>query len=176
MSTAAYDAKLVGAVAFASGLGVGAVLMGLSRQQTYAPRRVHTESAPSPVRGTGPNGESLECYAQAMESGGFLWVSGQIGMDPATGALVEGGAKQQAEQVLQNLEAVLKAGGSSLERVVKVTVLCDGAGWPQNYNDVNEVYLSHFKQDPRPARAAFAVAALPKGALVEIECVAAIDP
>jgi 2-iminobutanoate/2-iminopropanoate deaminase len=119
---------------------------------------VATENAPAAV---GP-------YSQAICAGDFIFTAGQLGMDPGTGKLVEGGVEAQAHQALTNLRAVLGAGGSSLDRVVKMTVFL------QDINDfkaVNGVYAQFFTQDP-PARSAVQVAALPLGGLVEIEAVA----
>jgi len=107
-------------------------------------------------------------YSQAVRSGGFLFCSGQIPIDPATGKMVEGGIEAQTERVLRNLEAVLSAGGSTLESVVKTTVyLTDLADFPA----MNTVYGKFFRQDP-PARATVQVAKLPAGARVEIDAVA----
>ena len=107
-------------------------------------------------------------YSQAVRSGGFLFCSGQIPIDPATGKMVEGGIEAQTERVLRNLEAVLSAGGSTLESVVKTTVyLTDLADFPA----MNAVYGKFFGQDP-PARATVQVAKLPAGASVEIDAVA----
>ncbi len=107
-------------------------------------------------------------YSQAVSSGGFLFCSGQIPLDPATGKMVEGGIEAQTERVLKNLEAVLSAGGSTLATVVKTTVyLADLADFPA----MNAVYGKFFRQDP-PARATVQVAKLPAGAKVEIDAVA----
>ena len=122
---------------------------------------VQTDSAP---RAIGP-------YSQAIRAGGFLFSSGQIALDPATGEMVGDTAAAQAEQVLVNLRAVLEAGGSGLDKVVKTTIFLADMG---DFAQVNEVYARHFG-DHRPARATVAVASLPKGALVEIEAVAVIE-
>ena len=107
-------------------------------------------------------------YSQAVKSGGTLYVSGQIGMDPATGALVEGGVEAQTAQALANMKAILAEAGATPAAVVKVTVfIVDMAQFPL----VNAVYAKTFSADA-PARSCVAVAALPKGALVEIEAVA----
>ena len=107
-------------------------------------------------------------YSQAVKSGGTLYVSGQIGMDPATGALVEGGVEAQTAQALANMKAILAEAGATPAAVVKVTVfIVDMAQCPL----VNAVYAEPFSADA-PARSCVAVAALPKGALVEIEAVA----
>ncbi len=107
-------------------------------------------------------------YSQAVRSGGFLFCSGQIPIDPVTGKIVEGGIEAQTERVLKNIEAVLSAGGSTLESVVKTTVyLTDLVDFPA----MNAVYGKFFRQDP-PARATVQVAKLPAGARVEIDAVA----
>ncbi len=120
-------------------------------------RTLETSGAPGPV---GP-------YSQGTAAGGIVFVSGQLGMDPDTGRLEEG-VEAQASRALSNIRAVLAAGGLSTSDVVKTTVLlADMADFPA----VNSVYAGFFSQ-PFPARAAFAVKALPLGALVEIEAVA----
>jgi 2-iminobutanoate/2-iminopropanoate deaminase len=109
-------------------------------------------------------------YSQALRAGGFLFTAGQVGFDPATGELVDGGIGQETRQVLQNIRAILEAGGSGLAQVVKTTVfLVDMA----DFAAMNEVYAEAFGTH-RPARSTVAVAALPRGARVEIEAVAAI--
>lgn len=107
-------------------------------------------------------------YSQAIQANGFVFTAGQLGLDPATGKLVEGDVTDQARQALKNLQAILEAAGSSLERVVKVTVFLKDI---HDFKRVNEVYAEFFKADP-PARSAVQVAALPLGGLVEIEAVA----
>ena len=122
---------------------------------------VKTEKAPAAI---GP-------YSQGIRSGGFLFCSGQIPLDPATGKMVEGGIKVQTERVLQNLEAVLTSGGASLRSVVKTTVyLVDLVDFPA----MNGVYWTFFPENP-PARATVQVAKLPAGALVEIDAVASLE-
>ena len=106
-------------------------------------------------------------YSQAIVSKGFIFCSGQIGLDPKTNDLVEG-LEEQTHQVLKNLSEVLKAENSSLEEVVKTTIYLSDIN---DYAKMNEVYGQYFSNH-KPARAAFAVAALPKGALIEIEAVA----
>ena len=109
-------------------------------------------------------------YSQALRAGGFLFTAGQVGFDPATGELVDGGIGEQTRQVLQNIRAILEAGGSGLAQVVKTTVfLVDMA----DFAAMNEVYADVFGTH-RPARSTVAVAALPRGARVEIEAVAAV--
>ncbi len=107
-------------------------------------------------------------YSHAIVAGDLIFCSGQIGLDPSTGQIVDGGVVAQAERALRNLAAVLDAAGSSFGDVVKCQVfLVDIA----DFAAVNEVYGS-FMPDPPPARSTFAVAALPKGALVEVEAIA----
>lgn len=119
---------------------------------------VETERAPAAV---GP-------YSQGIRAGDFVFTAGQLGIDADTGELVSGDVGEQAERALANLAAVLEAGGSSLSDAVKVTVfLADIGDWPA----VNEVY-ARVVPEPFPARSAFAVRDLPKGARVEIEAIA----
>ena len=106
-------------------------------------------------------------YSQAIEAGGLLFCSGQLGLDPASGTLADG-VEAQAERALRNLEAVLEGAGTSWSDVVKTTIfLADMA----DFATVNAVY-ARFMPDPPPARSTVAVAALPKGGLVEIEAIA----
>ena len=121
---------------------------------------IHSDKAPAAI---GP-------YSQAISSGaGLVFVSGQLPIDPATGAFPEGGVKEQTHQSLTNAAAILDAAGLSLKNVVKTTVfLADMA----DFAAMNEVYAQFFTA-PFPARSAVAVKTLPKGALVEIECIAA---
>ena len=107
-------------------------------------------------------------YSQALQANGFVFVSGQIGLDPATGELEAGGFKAQARRVLRNLGAVLEAGGVGFDDVVKVTIYLSDIA---DFADMNSVYAEYFR-DPFPARAVVEVAALPKGAGVEMELVA----
>jgi 2-iminobutanoate/2-iminopropanoate deaminase len=119
---------------------------------------VQTDQAPQAI---GP-------YSQAIRAGGFLFASGQIPTDPQTGQFVEGGIAEQTEQVLKNLAAVLQAGGSSLERVVKTTVFLADMS---EFTSMNEVYGKFFAENP-PARATVEAARLPRDARVEIEAIA----
>ena len=121
---------------------------------------IHSDKAPAAI---GP-------YSQAISSGaGLVFVSGQLPIDPATGAFPEGGVKEQTRQSLTNAASILEATGLSLKNVVKTTVfLADMA----DFAAMNEVYAQLFSA-PFPARSAVAVKTLPKGALVEIECIAA---
>ena len=108
-------------------------------------------------------------YSQAIEANGFVYLSGQLPIDPATGQFPEGGIKEQTRQSLLNAKAILNEAGLDLSNVVKTTVLLSDIA---NFGPMIEVYAELF-QAPFPARSAFAVRDLPKGALVEIECVAA---
>lgn len=122
-------------------------------------KKIATEKAPAAI---GP-------YSQAIVVGGLVYTSGQIAIDPATANLVEGDVKAQTEQVMKNLGAVLAAAGSSYEKVVKTTCFL------QNISDFavfNEIYGKYFTE--KPARSCVAVAALPKGALVEVEVIAEV--
>ena len=110
-------------------------------------------------------------YSQAIRAGGLVFTAGQLGIDPATGELMGDDVQVQADRALANLRAILDAAGSGLDQLVKVTVyLADIADWPA----VNEVYARVVPQ-PFPARSAFAVRDLPKGARVEIEAVATAE-
>ncbi len=106
-------------------------------------------------------------YSQAIEANGFVYCSGQLPINPATGAMPEG-IKEQTRQSLLNAQAILRAAGLDLCHVVKTTVLLSDIA---NFGAMNEVYAELFSA-PFPARSAFAVRDLPKGALVEIECIA----
>ena len=107
-------------------------------------------------------------YSQAIRANGFVFVSGQLGLDPATGKLVEG-VEAQAERSLENMGAILAEAGLSFANVVKATVLLQSM---DDFAKVNAIYAKRFPSNP-PARAAFAVAKLPLGGLVEIEAIAA---
>ena len=121
---------------------------------------ISTENAP----------EAIGPYSQAIRANGFIFAAGQTGLDPATMELVAGGVEAQARQVLTNLQHVLEAAGTSLDRVVKTPVfLTDMA----NFAAMNAVYKEFFPANP-PARSTVAVAGLPKGGLVEIEAVALV--
>ena len=122
-------------------------------------RIVATEGAPKAI---GP-------YSQAIVAGGFVHCSGQVALDPATGAFLGGDVAAQTERVLANLAAVLSAAGSSLSKVVKCNVYLTTK---EHFGPMNEVYARHFPVGAAPARATVAVAGLPRGALVEIDCVA----
>jgi 2-iminobutanoate/2-iminopropanoate deaminase len=121
---------------------------------------VHSKSAPAAI---GP-------YSQAIKAGNLLFCSGQIALDPATMEMVGKTVAEQAEQVMNNLKAVLAAGGASIRNVVRTTIfLVDMA----DFAAVNEVYGRHLG-DHKPARATVAVKQLPKGGLVEIDCIAVL--
>ena len=107
-------------------------------------------------------------YSQAVAANGLLFVSGQLGLDPATGKFVEGGVEAQAERALDNMEAILKAARLGFKDVAKTTVLLASM---DDFAAVNAVYATRFPENP-PARAAFAVKTLPLQGLVEIEAIA----
>ena len=121
-------------------------------------RVIHTENAPKAI---GP-------YSQAIEANGMLFISGQIPVNPATGTVPEG-ITAQTEQVLKNVEAILKEAGYGFENVIKTTCLLSDIA---NFKPMNEVYAKYYTKDC-PARAAFALKDLPMGVLVEIETIAA---
>ena len=122
---------------------------------------ISTKTAPAAI---GP-------YSQAIRVGNLVYTSGQIPIDPATGTFVEGGIKEQTRQSLTNVQAILTEAGLSMSSVIKTTVfMADMA----DFADMNNVYAEFFTE-PYPARSAVAVKTLPKGALVEIEVVAAKD-
>lgn len=110
-------------------------------------------------------------YSQAIAVGGLLFVSGQIPLDPATGAMVEGGIEAQTVRVLENLKAIVEAAGTSLASAVKTTVYITDIG---DFGKVNEIYGSYFTENP-PARVCVEVSNLPKGALIEIDLIATAD-
>ncbi|XP_012691562.1 2-iminobutanoate/2-iminopropanoate deaminase-like isoform X1 [Clupea harengus] len=111
-------------------------------------------------------------YSQAVVVDRTMYISGQLGMDTASGQLVPGGVQAQAKQALTNMGEILKAAGCGYENVVKTTVLLADMN---DFNNVNEVYKQFFSSN-FPARAAYQVAALPRGGLVEIEAVAVVGP
>jgi 2-iminobutanoate/2-iminopropanoate deaminase len=119
---------------------------------------IHTERAPKAI---GP-------YSQAVRSGGFVYTAGQVGFNPASGQLVEGGIEAQTRQALHNVKAILEAAGTSLDRVVKTTVFMADLS---QFSAMNAVYAEFFPSNP-PARSTFQVAALPRNALIEIEAIA----
>jgi 2-iminobutanoate/2-iminopropanoate deaminase len=121
---------------------------------------VETDKAPAAI---GP-------YSQAVTTDGYVFCSGQVALDPATGELIGESVAEQTRQALENLSAVLTAAGSTLDHVVKTTIYLINM---DDFATVNDVYSKYFDQNP-PARATVGVAALPKGALVEIDCVARV--
>ena len=120
-------------------------------------RIIRTDKAPAAV---GP-------YSQAVRAGDLLFISGQIGIDPATGEMAEG-LEAQAARVLENLKAIVEEAGGTMASIVKATVLLQSM---DDFKTMNAIYAGYFESDP-PARAAFEVGALPLGALVEIEAIA----
>lgn len=125
-----------------------------------AKRSVESPDAPNAI---GP-------YSQAIVANGFIYTAGQVGADPKTGALVQGGIAEQTEQVLKNIAAVLKAAGTDLDGVVKTTVFLADIS---DFAKMNEVYAKFFKK-PYPARSTVQVARLPRDAKIEIEAVAVV--
>ena len=120
---------------------------------------VRTENAPAPFQGAP--------YSQGVLYGDLVFVAGQLGIDPATGGVVEGGIGAQTDQVMKNLGAILEAAGSGLDRLVKTTIFLVDLG---DFGAMNEVYAGHLAE-PYPARATVQIGALPSGALVEIEAI-----
>ncbi len=112
--------------------------------------------------------QAIGPYSQAIRAQGLIFTSGQVGLDPATAQIVEGGITAQTDRVLKNLDAVLQASGSSLEKVLRCTVFLKNIA---DFAAMNEVYGRYFKQSP-PARSTVEVARLPKDALVEIDAIA----
>ena len=123
-------------------------------------RVVRTEAAPAPFQGAP--------YNQGIAANGFVFVAGQLGLDPATGQIVEGGITAQTERVFANLRAVLEAAGASLDSIVKTTVFLSNL---DDFAAMNDVYARHIGDQP-PARSTVEVGRLPSGALVEIEAIA----
>lgn len=118
-------------------------------------------NAPKPV---GP-------YSVAVKAGGLLFCSGQIGLDPDKGVIVEGGVEAQARQVLDNLKAVLIAAGSSFDKVVMTSIFLSTMS---DFKSINEIYAEYVSADKPPARQTVAVKELPLGALVEISVIAEV--
>jgi len=123
--------------------------------------QVRTQGAPQAI---GP-------YSQAVKSGGLLFASGQVALDPATGSVVSGGIVEQTERVMKNIAAVLEASGTSFDRVIKSTVFLKDMG---DFAKMNEIYGRYVSGDGKiaPARSTVEVSRLPKDALVEIEVIA----
>ena len=122
---------------------------------------IDTDKAPAAI---GP-------YSQGIKAGNFIFISGQIPFDPETGKMIEGAVKDQTEQSLKNVKAILEAAGATLDNVVKCTVFLKDMS---TFSDMNEVYALFFKENP-PARAAVEVARLPKDVDVEIEAIAYLE-
>jgi 2-iminobutanoate/2-iminopropanoate deaminase len=121
---------------------------------------INPKNAPAPI---GP-------YSKGVKCGGLIFVGGQLPVDPKTEKLVEGGIKEQTKQSLENVKAIVEAGRSSLEKVVKTTVYLKDIN---DFNQMNEVYKQFFKKD-FPARATIQIARLPRDALIEIEAIAEV--
>ena len=119
---------------------------------------VHTDRAPNPI---GP-------YSQGIRANGFIFLAGQVALDPKSGELIGGDVRQQTERTLENLKGVLEAAGAHLNHVVKVTIFLKNMG---DFAGMNEIYARYFPKLP-PARSTVEVARLPKDALVEIELIA----
>jgi|SRR5687767_10057715 len=131
-----------------------------TQRGTLSRRVIKTDKAP----------QGIGVYSQAIVYGDLVFTSGQIGMNAATGQMVEGGFPEQAEQVLRNLAAVLEAAGSDMSQVLKTTVFLADM---DDFNAMNEIYRRHFKENP-PARSTVQVARLPRNARIEIEAIAVV--
>ena len=123
---------------------------------------IATDKAPKAI---GPYSQGI------MAEGKFIFLAGQVGIDPAVGKLVEGGIEAQARQVLENIKNLLESVGASMENVVKSTVLLHSM---QDFQAINAIYATYFTSNP-PARSTFGGLELPLGALVEIECIAVLE-
>lgn len=121
-------------------------------------QKIQSKSAPAAV---GP-------YSQAVKAGGFIFCSGQIGLNPKTNNLVKGGVEKETEQVLKNIFQVLKAGGTSFKDVIRVDIFLTDKN---DFSQVNKIYTNYFISDPKPARQTVVVTALPKGAKIEMSCI-----
>jgi reactive intermediate/imine deaminase len=124
----------------------------------------HAISSPEAPAAIGP-------YSQAIRAGDTLWMSGQIPLDPASMQIVDGGIEAQAARVFDNMRAVLKAAGGTLDDVVKLSILLVDLG---DFAKVNEIMAKAFRQ-PFPARSTYQVAALPRGARIEVEAIASLS-
>jgi 2-iminobutanoate/2-iminopropanoate deaminase len=131
---------------------------GCGKEQEMPINPIQTDRAPAAI---GP-------YSQGIAAGGLLFVSGQLGLDPATGELVSPDFEPQARQALENLKAILETAGSSLSQVVAVDVFITHMGNFSAFNDIYQVYFDRH----RPARAVVEVSGLPKGGVIEIKCTA----
>ena len=125
-------------------------------------KRIQTDNAPP---ASGP-------YSQAIIINNMVYTAGQLGLDPQTGNLVEGGIEGQAEQVLKNMSAVLEAAGTSTRNVVKTTVYLASMG---DFAPMNAIYAKFFDPEAPPARTTIQAGALPRNALIEIECIAGLN-
>lgn len=121
---------------------------------------VRTANAPQPFQGAP--------YSQGIVSGDLVFVSGQVGVDPESGQVVDGGIREQTERALRNIQAVLEEAGSGMDRLVKTTIFLVDFG---QFAEMNEVYARHVGETP-PARATVEIKSLPAGALIEIEAIA----
>lgn len=124
-------------------------------------KKICSTEAPAPVGS----------YSQAIEYGGFWFISGQLPMDPLNGDIVGGGIEKQTKQALINIELILKSGGYSLSNIIKTTIFLTDL---QYFSKVNEIYASYFPDEPYPARSCIEVSNLPKGAMIEIEVIARV--
>lgn len=135
---------------------------GLRQGRITMKKAIHTDRAPKAI---GP-------YSQAIKANGFIFVSGQIPLDPATGEIAGATIEEQTHRVLKNIQAILEAAGSSMSEVVKATVYLADLN---DFSKMNAIYAQYFPE-PFPARAAFQVARLPRDVKIEIEVVAASGP
>ncbi len=121
-------------------------------------RSIQSNNVPAPI---GP-------YSQAVEANGFIFTSGQIALDAESGKIVEGGVEAQARKVFENVRAILEAGGSGLQQVVKTSIYLKNIG---DFNTINEIYAEYFGQS-LPARSTVEVSRLPKDVFIEVDCIA----
>lgn len=110
-------------------------------------------------------------YSQAVKVGNFLFISGQIPIDPKTGELIEGNIKEQTKRVLENLKGIMESLGGSLENIIKTTVFLKNI---EDFHDMNEIYAEYFKENP-PARSTIEVSRLPRNVSIEIEAIGILD-
>lgn len=110
-------------------------------------------------------------YSQAVKVGNFLFISGQIPIDPKTGELIEGNIKEQTKRVLENLKGIIESLGGSLENIIKTTVFLKNI---EDFHDMNEIYAEYFKENP-PARSTIEVSRLPRNVSIEIEAIGILD-
>ncbi|MDO8583189.1 MAG: Rid family detoxifying hydrolase [bacterium] len=122
-------------------------------------KRIDSKKAPSAA---GP-------YSQALKAGNFVFCSGQIGLDPKTNLLINGGIEKETEQTLKNLHEILKSAKLNFKDVVKVEIFITDM---KNFPKVNDIYATFFASNPKPARQTIGIASLPKGASIEISCIA----